>query len=90
MLKPIGSRVIIDQEIEKISSSLILDNLEDDLKLPRGVVVAIGENVCGVSVGDKVYFNELVGDRIKYKEEAWTDEKEYLVLKDFDIIAVYD
>lgn len=81
MLKPIGGRVIVEQEVERLSTALILD-LEDDLKLPKGVIVAVGD--CDLKIGDKVYFNEIVGSRIKH------DGKEYLILKLQDILAVYD
>jgi len=83
MLIPIGNRIIVEQKKEELSSSIILDGLDDDMLLPKGNVLAIGNDVPKelFSVGDEIYFSELSGERIKH------DGEQYLILKLGDVIA---
>lgn len=80
IIKPLNSNVLIKPEEEKISETII--TLDDDKKTPeKGEVLAIGEEVENVKVGDKVIF-------IKYSpNEVTVEEEEYLIINEDDIIA---
>lgn len=80
IIKPLNSNVLIKPEEEKISETII--TLDDDKKTPeKGEVLAIGEEVENVKVGDRVIF-------IKYSpNEVTVEEEEYLIINEDDIIA---
>lgn len=80
IIKPLNSNVLIKPEEEKISETII--TLDDDKKTPeKGEVLAIGEEVENVKVGDKVIF-------IKYSpNEVTVEEEEYMIINEDDIIA---
>lgn len=81
-IQPIGDRILIEQFKKEVGPIIIED--EDNLKLPKGKIVALGFSGLqqeGIAVGDVVYFNELAGERIK------EGDNEYLVIRSGDIIA---
>lgn len=94
MLKPLGNRVLLEvvEEEKATPSGIVLpDSAKSKPNLAK--VVAVGEGklldsgerlAVEVSVGDKVVFEQYSGAELKY------DDKEYLVLKDTDIIAVVE
>lgn len=84
MIIPIGDRVLVEQQKKENKSCIILDTeSEDSMKIPRGTVVAIGNDVNTgyFVVGDVVFFNEYSGERLQY------EEKEHLLLRTSEIIA---
>lgn len=92
MLKPLGDRVIIEveKEQEKTASGIVLPGSAQE-KPQTGTVIAIGEGrilengqkvELSVAVGDSVLFEKYAGTEVKY------DGKEYLVVKEPDIVAV--
>lgn len=92
MLKPLGNRVLLEvkKEEEKTASGLVLPDSAKE-KPQTATVVAVGEGrvldngqraAMEVSAGDTVVFEKYAGSELKY------DGKEYLVVKDTDIVAI--
>ncbi|MDF2947506.1 MAG: groS [Bacillales bacterium] len=92
MLKPLGDRVVIElvQSEEKTASGIVLPDSAKE-KPQEGVVVAVGagrvldngERVqVEVAEGDRIIFSKYSGTEVKYQG------KEYLVLREADILAV--
>src|SRR5699024_8406745 len=92
MLKPLGNRVLLEvkKEEEKTASGIVLPDSAKE-KPQTAIVVAVGEGrvldngqraTVEVAVGEEVLFEKYAGSEVKYAG------KEYLVVKDTDIIAV--
>lgn len=92
MLKPLADRVVIEtvETEEKTESGIVLPDTAKE-KPQEGVVVAVGsgklldngERVAPeVNVGDRVIFSKYAGTEVKY------DGKEYLILRESDIMAI--
>lgn len=92
MIKPLGDRVVIevvDQE-ETTASGIVLPESAQE-KPQEGKVIAVGsgsltdngERVAPeVAEGDRVIYSKFAGTEVKY------DGKEYLILRESDILAV--
>lgn len=94
MLKPLGDRVVIElvESEEKTASGIVLPDSAKE-KPQEGKIVAVGsgrvlENgeriALEVSVGDRIIFSKYSGTEVKF------DGKEYLILRDSDILAVVE
>ncbi|EIJ79857.1 co-chaperone GroES [Bacillus methanolicus] len=94
MLKPLGDRIVIElvESEEKTASGIVLPDTAKE-KPQEGKVVAVGtgrvldsgERVAlEVSVGDRIIFSKYAGTEVKY------DGKEYLILRENDILAVVE
>ena len=92
MLKPLGDRVVIElvAQEEKTASGIVLPDTAKE-KPSEGKIVAVGtgrilengERVgMEVSEGDHIIFSKYAGTEIKY------EGKEYLILRESDILAV--
>jgi chaperonin GroES len=92
LLKPLGDRVVIElvETEEKTASGIVLPDTAKE-KPQEGKVVAVGtgrvldsgERVAvEVAVGDRIIFSKYAGTEVKY------DGKEYLILRESDILAV--
>ncbi|ANB56719.1 10 kDa chaperonin [Anoxybacillus sp. B7M1] len=92
MLKPLGDRVVIElvQTEERTASGIVLPDTAKE-KPQEGKVVAVGtgrvldsgERVAPeVAVGDRIIFSKYAGTEVKY------EGKEYLILRESDILAV--
>ncbi|WP_182201531.1 co-chaperone GroES [Paraliobacillus salinarum] len=92
MLKPLGDRVIIElvEQEEKTASGIVLPDSAKE-KPQEGKVVAVGsgrvtdngEKIAPeVAEGNKIIFSKFAGTEVKY------DGKEYLILRENDILAV--
>ncbi len=92
-IKPLGNRIVVEREEAPSSKGGIL--LPDSAqKKPRtGKVLAVGpgkSDDCGklhvmdVKVGDRVLFSSYGGTEYK------TDNMEYLILSEEDVLAVYN
>lgn len=90
MIKPLGSRVIVQvQEAElKTASGIILKEVEKPL---IGTVLAVGpgsQNVLGnivpvsIKTGDKIIYGKYAGMPVTY------NDVEYLVLKEEEVIGI--
>jgi co-chaperonin GroES (HSP10) len=95
MLRPILHRVIVSPDpVEEISAGgivLSIDPKKERLAVERGVIVSHGDTAFTgdfktehpPAVGDKVYYAKFAGKIIKD-----SDNVEYLILNDEDVIAV--
>ncbi|MCT2536702.1 co-chaperone GroES [Aquibacillus koreensis] len=92
MLKPLGDRVIIElvQQEEKTASGIVLPDSAKE-KPQEGKVIAVGsgrvtENgekvALEVEEGNLVIYSKFAGTEVKY------EGKEYLILRESDILAV--
>jgi len=93
-IKPLGDRIVVEriEQEEKTAGGIIIpDNAKEKPK--QGKVLAVGagakdENgkriAIDVEVGDVVLFTQWAGSEIKL------DGKEYLVLKESDVIGVIE
>ena len=92
MLKPLGDRIVIEllEAEEKTASGIVLPDTAKE-KPQEGKVIAVGsgrildsgERVAPeVEVGDRVIFAKYAGTEVKY------DGKDYLILRESDILAV--
>ncbi|CZQ91164.1 chaperonin cpn10 [Trichococcus palustris] len=94
MLKPLGNRVIVEvaKEEEKSVGGIVLASSAKE-KSQTGVVVAVGAGrvtdngtkiEMTVKIGDTVLFEKYAGTEVKH------DGKEYLVIKESEIVAIID
>lgn len=93
-IKPLGDRLVverIEQEAKTAGGIIIPDNAKEKPK--QGRVLAVGAGAkdengkripVDVSVGDIVLFTQWAGSEIKL------DGKEYLVLKESDVIGIIE
>jgi len=92
MIKPLGERVLIEPiaKEETTASGIVLPDTAKE-KPQEGKVVAVGSGTLkdGVRValevkeGDRVLFSKYAGTEIKY------EGKEYLIMKESDIHAIF-
>lgn len=91
-LQPLGDRVVLEREgsEEKSAGGILLPSSAQN-KPARGTVVSVGEGrqlengkkaPLQVKAGDRVVFSSYAGDEFK------VDGKEYLLLREEDILAV--
>ncbi|GAA0428303.1 MAG: co-chaperone GroES [Bacillota bacterium] len=91
MIKPLGERVVIElvEQEEKTASGIVLPDSAKE-KPQEGNVVAVGSGkivngekvALEVSEGDRIIFSKFAGTEVKY------EGKEYLILREDDILAV--
>jgi chaperonin GroES len=92
LLKPLGDRIIIElvETEEKTASGIVLPDTAKE-KPQEGRVVAVGtgrvldngERVAlEVAQGDRIIFSKYAGTEVKY------EGKEYLILRENDILAI--
>ena len=89
MMRPLSNCVLIRQDIEKLSSLIVLPQN----KLFSGIIVAAGEGKklpkgsiepMNVKVGDHVLFGEYSGQKVT------VDGKELLMMRETDVIGILD
>ncbi|MGM8216736.1 co-chaperone GroES [Bacillaceae bacterium W0354] len=94
MLKPLGDRVVVEvlEQEEKTASGIVLPDSAKE-KPQEGKVVAVGSGHL-TDNGEKVALEVKVGDQVIYSKFAGTEvkqgDKEYLVLRESDILAVIE
>ncbi|WP_096201937.1 co-chaperone GroES [Bacillus sp. FJAT-45350] len=92
MLKPLGDRIVIElvETEEKTASGIVLPDSAKE-KPQEGKVVAVGtgrvtENgervALEVNDGDTVIFSKYAGTEVKF------EGKEYLILRETDVLAI--
>ncbi|MFD1021105.1 co-chaperone GroES [Thalassobacillus hwangdonensis] len=92
MLKPLGDRIVIEivEQEEKTASGIVLPDSAKE-KPQEGRVVAVGSGrvsdkgekiAMEVSQGDHIIYSKFAGTEVKY------EGKEYLVLRESDVLAV--
>ncbi|MDQ0257774.1 chaperonin GroES [Evansella vedderi] len=94
MIKPLGNRVVIEvrKQEEMTASGIVLPDKAKE-KPTEGTVVAVGQGTLldngkhmplEVKEGDLILFNKYAGTEVKL------DGKEYLILKESDILAIVE
>ncbi|QKS70279.1 co-chaperone GroES [Paenalkalicoccus suaedae] len=92
MLKPLGDRLVIElvAQEEKTASGIVLPDSAKE-KPQEGQVVAVGNGrvtesgervALEVKEGEKILFSKYSGTEVKY------EGKEYLILRESDVLAV--
>ena len=92
MIKPLGERVVIEvaEGDVKTASGIVLPDTAKE-KPPKGKVVAVGSGklldngeraAMEVKEGDVVVFSKYSGSEVE------VDDKEYLIVRESDILAV--
>lgn len=93
MIKPLGDRVVLEAvESEEVTNSGIILPETSKEKPQEGRIVAVGSGnledgkrvALEVKVGDRVIFSKYAGTEVKY------GEKEYLILRESDILAIVE
>lgn len=93
-IKPLGDRVVIKvlASEEKTQSGIVLPDTAKE-KPQEGEVVAVGPGRT-TNDGQKIPMEVAVGDRVIYSKFAGTEIKlegeEYLILNEYDILAVVE
>ncbi|MHC4196295.1 MAG: co-chaperone GroES [Planctomycetota bacterium] len=93
-IKPLGDRVVVErlEAEEKTAGGIVLPDSAKE-KLSRGKVIAVGEGrtlengktvPLAVKKGDNVFFSHYGGT------EVTIDGKEYVIMKESDILAKVD
>tara|TARA_B100000927_G_scaffold115397_1_gene93398 strand:+ start:587 stop:859 length:273 start_codon:yes stop_codon:yes gene_type:complete len=86
-LKPLADRVLVEPSAAetKTTSGIIIPDTAQE-KPQKGIIVAVGkgtkENPLSVKVGDSVLYGKYSGTDLKY------DGKDYLIMKESDILAI--
>ncbi|ALX49124.1 co-chaperone GroES [Lentibacillus amyloliquefaciens] len=94
MIKPLGDRVVIElvEQEETTASGIVLPDSAQE-KPQEGSVVAVGSGRTADN-GEKVALEVKEGDRVIYSKFAGTEVnysgKEYLILRESDILAVVE
>jgi chaperonin GroES len=94
-LKPLGDRVVVERELAKdrTAGGIVLPDTAKD-KPQKGKVLAVGDGrltkdgkrrELQVKVGDQVLFGMYAGDEVPLDAE-----KKVLLLREDDILAVFD
>lgn len=92
-LKPLFDRVIVEEEKEEKSKSGIFLGGESSNAVKKGKVIYVGQgtekddgslSTMFVKVGDRVIFNKYTSS------EAVIDEKQVLILRQTDILAIIE
>ncbi|PTM53227.1 co-chaperone GroES [Desmospora activa] len=93
MIKPLGDRVVLEaiEQEEKTASGIVLPETAKE-KPQEGKIVAVGTG--RFENGQKVALEVKEGDRVIFSKYAGTEvkvgDKEYLILRESDILAVVD
>ena len=92
-IKPLGDRIVLEaiEKEEKTASGIVLPDTAKE-KPQEGRVVAVGsgrwENgqkiELEVKVSDRVIFSKYAGTEVK------VDDKEYLILRESDVLAIVE
>jgi len=93
MLKPLGDRVVIEpQPQEEVTASGIVLPEKAKEKPMRGKVIAVGSGK--LEKGNRIPIDVQVGDLVLYNKYAGTEVKlegkEYLIMRDSDILGVLE
>ncbi|HLR69943.1 MAG TPA: co-chaperone GroES [Pseudogracilibacillus sp.] len=93
MIKPLGDRVVIElvEREEKTASGIVLPDSAQE-KPQEGKVVAVGSGAVvdgkrialEVEENDRIIFSKFAGTEVKY------EGKEYLILRENDILAIVE
>ncbi|MCD6221106.1 co-chaperone GroES [bacterium] len=93
-IRPLGDRIVVEplEAEEKTKGGIILPDTAKE-KPQEGKVVAVGKGKVGED-GKPVSMEVKVGDKVLYGKYSGTeitiDDKEYIILKEEDILAVVE
>jgi chaperonin GroES len=93
MIKPLGDRVVIEaiEKEEKTASGIVLPETAKE-KPQEGRVIAVGTG--RYENGERIALEVKEGDRVIFSKYAGTEvkvgDKEYLILRENDILAVVE
>ena len=91
-LKPLGDRIVVEpaEQEEQTSLGIFLPETAKE-KPQQGKVIAAGPGA-RKETGERIEMDVKVGDRVLYARYAGTsiklDGKEYLILKESDVLAI--
>ena len=91
-LKPLGDRVVVEpvQKEEVTKSGIVLPDTAKE-KPQEGIVIAVGPGKI-LENGNRSAMDVSKGDRVLYAKYAGTEfkveDKEYLVLRESDLLAI--
>jgi len=93
-LKPLGNRLVVEPiETEEITAGGIVLPETAKEKPQRGKVLAVGPGERN-DKGDRVPLDVSVGDTVLYAKYGGTeiklDGKKYLILRESDLLAIYE
>ena len=85
-MKAIGRNIIIKRVKEGTTKTkgglLLAEKQREDIRYVEAVVISAGEDVAGIKVDDKIYFDRHAGHKIEI------EKKSYRVIKAQDIVVV--
>lgn len=81
-IKPLFDRVLLKTIQEKSKSTILLP--ESETKSHLSEVVAVGDDVGAINIGDKVLINKFAGS------EFDIDNETFMLIKECDILAVME
>ena len=81
-IKPLFDRVLLKTVQEKSKSTILLP--ESETKSYLSEVVAVGDDVGAINIGDKVLINKFAGS------EFDIDNETFMLIKECDILAVME
>lgn len=85
-MKAIGKNLIIQKVKEGTTSTrgglLLAENQREDIRYVEANVLSIGDEVVGVKVNDKIFFDRHAGHKIEIDKET------YLVIKLSDVVVI--
>lgn len=84
-MKAINHYVVVDkikEEPKKIAGLIITDNIDEEGRYAKGVVVSAGNLVEGINDGDTIRYDKHAGHAITWQDNV------YYVIKVSDIIII--
>lgn len=94
-IKPLAGYILIEpsKEEEKTKSGILLPETAEKERSEQGTVIAVGPGKKN-SKGEHIPINVKVGDRVLFTKygphEIKVDDKEYLIAKEEDILAIIE
>jgi chaperonin GroES len=90
-LKPLFDRVVVQGIQDKTPSGIVIPDTVDKDKPKKGQIMAVGNGKMSDS-GKRIPLTVKVGDKVVFKEyspeEVKVEGKEYLIIKEEDILAI--
>lgn len=81
-LHPLSDHIILEKiEESNVTASGIYLSSDSMTKSTRGKIIAIGDGVNHVSIGDTVYYKKYAGEPIE------VEKKEYIILRQDGLVA---
>lgn len=94
-IRPLGDRVVVEplEAEEKSKGGIILPDTAKE-KPQEGKVIAVGKGKINEKTGEVIPIEVKVGDKVLYGKYSGTeitvDEKQYIILREDDILAIVE